>query len=204
MTRYRARPRPADPGHSRYLPRRHTIAHDLNQSLRRHYHGDYIISGSRLDLDASEKRVPAPRYIRLFSSSPYTAARPPRTRATRPRARRRKTFDGLAAFQPRRRPRARAERGPARLWKNSVASTSRPWHATATRRRARRRERLLHGQREENERNGLPRRTGNSRPGGGRTNPEAALDKMDAADREAILAASLEKRDKHDCLERGR
>ena len=140
LTRYRARPRPADPGHSRYLPRRHTIAHDLNQSLRRHYHGDYIISGSRLDLDASEKRVPAPRYIRLFSSSPHNAARTPRTRATRPRARRRKTFGGLAAFQPRRRPRARLERGPARLRKNSVASTSRPRHATATRRGARRHE----------------------------------------------------------------
>ena len=124
LTRYRARPRPADPGHSRYLPRRHIIAHDQKQSRHRRYHGDYIISGSRLDLDASEKRVPAPLYIRLFSSSPYTAARPPRTRATRPRARRRKTFDGLAAFQPRRRPRARAERGPARLRKNSVASTT--------------------------------------------------------------------------------
>ena len=135
MTRDRARPRPADPGHSRYLPRRHIIAHDQKQSLHRRYHGDYINSGSRLDLDASEKRVPAPLYIRFFSSSPYTAARPPRTRATRPRARRRKTFGGLAAFQPRRRPRARAERGPARLRKNSVASTTRPRHATATRRR---------------------------------------------------------------------
>ena len=124
MTRDRARPRPADPGHSRYLPRRHTIAHDLNQSLRRHYHGDYINSGSRVDLDTSEKRVPAPRYIRLFSSSPYNATRPPRTRATRPRARRRKTFGGLAAFQPRRRPRARPERGPARRRKSSVASTT--------------------------------------------------------------------------------
>ena len=140
LTRYRARPRPADPGHSRYLPRRHIIAHDQNQSPHRRHHGDYIRSGSRADLDASEKRVPAPRYIRLFSSSPHNAARPPRTRATRPRARRRKTFGGLAAFQPRRRPRARAERGPARLRKNSVASTSRPRHATATRRHARRHE----------------------------------------------------------------
>ena len=135
MTRDRARPRPADPGHSRYLPRRHIIAHDQNQSPHRRHHGDYIRSGSRADLDASEKRVPAPRYIRLFSSSPYTAARPPRTRATRPRARRRKTFGGLAAFQPRRRPRARLESGPARLPKNSVASTTRPRHATVTRRR---------------------------------------------------------------------
>ena len=98
MTRDRARPRPADPGHSRYLPRRHIIAHDQKQSLHRRYHGDYINSGSRLDLDASEKRVPAPRYIRLFSSSPYTAARAPHTRATRPRARHRKTSGGLAAL----------------------------------------------------------------------------------------------------------
>ena len=122
LTRYRARPRPADPGHSRYLPRRHIIAHDQNQSPHRRHHGDYIRCRKTADLDASEKRVPAPRYIRLFSSSPYTAARPPHTRATRPRARRRKTFGGLAAFQPRRRPRARPERGPARRLKNSVAS----------------------------------------------------------------------------------
>ena len=118
MTRDRARPRPADPGHSRYLPRRHIIAHDHKQSLHRRYHGDYIISGSRLDLDASEKRVPAPRYIRLFSSSPYTAARPPRTRATRPHARRRENADRLAAFHALGRPRARPERGPARRLKN--------------------------------------------------------------------------------------
>ena len=124
MTRDRARPRPADPGHSRYLPRRHITAHDQKQSLHRRYHGDYINSGSRVDLDTSEKRVPASRYIRLFSSSPHNAARPPRTRATRPRARRRKTFGGLAAFQPRRRPHVRPERGPSRLWKNSVASTT--------------------------------------------------------------------------------
>ena len=118
LTRYRARPRTADPGHSRYLPRRHIIAHDQKQSLHRRYHGDYIISGSRLDLDASEKRVPAPRYIRIFSSSPYTAARPPRTRATRPRTRRRENADRLAAFHALGRPRARPERGPARRLKN--------------------------------------------------------------------------------------
>ena len=98
MTRDRARPRPADPGHSRYLPRRHITAHDQKQSLHRRYHGDYINSGSRVDLDTSEKRVPASRYIRLFSSSPYTATRPPRTRATRPRARHRKTSGGTNAL----------------------------------------------------------------------------------------------------------
>ena len=60
----------------------------------------------------------------------------------------------------------------------------------------------LYKLREENEKKGLPRRTGNSGPNGQSQNAAAALDKMDAADREAILAASLEKRDDHGCLER--
>ena len=52
---------------------------------------------------------------------------------------------------------------------------------------------------------GEPRRNaegGESGPNGQRQDAAAALDKMDAADREAILAASIVKRDKRECLER--